>query len=451
MSLQRRLLLYLLVCAPLVWSVALAFSVARARAEVNELFDTEMIRLARQIQIVEIGMAVRSAPHSPSEGAPRLEGEADLDDLALAVWDTQGRLLVTDREGQQLPWLPDASGFSDHRLGPEVWRLYHLQDPAGGRLVAVGQKAHEREELVWGLVASQMVPWLLVLPVLLLLMAWAVRQALAPMHGLTLALTQRSADDLQRVPLDPAPAELQPMLRAMNGLFDRIEDTLARERRFTADAAHELRTPLSVLAAQWSVYQHAGTDAERQEAARALDAGLARAARLIDQMLGLSRLDATQRLPTVQPFDWPALVEQAMSDVLPLAERRQIDLACEWPASADGTGRPGPGPAWSGDPHLMGLLLRNVLDNAVRYAPVHSTVTLRFAPDGVLVENRAVGLQPADLQAWGERFHRPDGQLESGSGLGVSIARRIAALHGLGLSYRWDVARQLVTAELSAR
>jgi len=448
MSLQRRLLLYLLVCAPIVWSLALGFSVLRARHEVNELFDTEMIRLARQTQLTLAGIDLPplrdpSLPKSPLND----EGESDVDDLALAVWDSQGRWLLRDREGKELPWLPQASGFSDHQLGSEAWRMYHLQDPIGQRLVAVGHKAFERDELVWGLVGSQMLPWLLVLPVLLLMMAWAVRQAMAPMREVTLALTQRHADDLQRIPLAPAPVELQPMLRAMNGLFDRIEDTLARERRFTADAAHELRTPLSVLTAQWSVYQGAATDDERCAAARAMDAGLNRAARLIDQMLGLSRLDNTQRLPAEQPLDWPAMVEQLFSDVLPLAERRQIELACEWPDPSAGTS----GPSWLGDPPLMALLLRNLLDNAVRYAPIGSTVQLRLMPDQLQVDNLAEELRTADLQSWGERFHRPDGQTESGSGLGVSIAQRIAALHGLQLSYHWDEPTQTVSARLSAR
>jgi two-component system sensor histidine kinase QseC len=139
-----------------------------------------------------------------------------------------------------------------------------------------------------------------------------------------------------------------------------------------------------------------------------------------------------------------------MSDVLPLAERRRIELGCEW---ADG--EEGAGPAWRGDPGLMGLLLRNLLDNAVRYAPEGSGVTLRFGRDIVAVENTApADLDPTQMANWGERFHRPDGQAESGSGLGVSIARRIAELHRLALGHRIDTDTAggvRVIAELSAR
>jgi two-component system sensor histidine kinase QseC len=438
MSLQRRLLLYLLICAPLVWAAALLVSAQRARHEVNELFDTEIIRLARQVQAMLVGNATpgRTLPAAPSGG------EADLDDLAIAVWNAEGQLLLVDREGVQLPRRADASGFVDMQLEGEPWRVYYLQAPNTEWLVASGQRGSERDELVWSLVGSQLLPWLLVLPVLLLAMAWAVRRALEPVHVLTGELKGRSADDLRPVPVTHAPQELQPMLAAMNGLFARIESTLERERRFTADAAHELRTPLAVLRAQWDVLRRATGDDERRRAEGQLSAGMDRMDRLVTQMLALSRLESTDRLQQARPLVWAPLVEQALSDVLPLAERRRIELDCEWPAA--GT----PPMPLQGDPDLMAVLLRNLLDNAVRYAPEASTVQLRFGADRLAVENDGPALPTEVLAQMGERFHRADGQAESGSGLGVSIVQRVAALHGLSLRYRARDDRQGVVAEI---
>jgi two-component system, OmpR family, sensor histidine kinase QseC len=431
MSLQRRLLLYLLLCAPLVWGFAMWVSVDRARHEVNELFDTEMIRLARQVQAtlgVSQGGAGTTVPPAPTEGSADA-GEADVRDLAIAVWDRSGRLLLSDREGVQLPRRADASGFVDVELSSEPWRVYYLQSFAGDWLVAAGQKAYERDELVFDLTASQLAPWLLVLPVLLGAMTWAVRRALAPVHQLTDELRGRGPNDLQPVLPDHAPAELKPLLGAMNGLFERIDTMLARERRFTADAAHELRTPLAVLRAQWDVVRRSASAEERAAAEAKLGSGLDRMDRLVTQMLALSRLESSAAVARSQELPWPAIVEQVISDCLPLAERRHIELACDWPA---------PGVyalPLLGDAELMMVLLRNLLDNALRYAPADTTVSLRFEAEQLSVENAGEPLTGEQLARLGERFHRAEGQQESGSGLGLSIVQRIAALHRLRVSF----------------
>lgn len=438
MTLQRRLLLYLLVLGPLVWAVALLFSVDRARHQVNELFDTEIIRLARQVQSTLRPGAVNGAatlPPAPAEGTQEA-GESDVRDLAIAAWDRDGRLLLSDREGVQLPRRPEAVGFVDMQLHGEAWRVYYLQSFNGEWLVAAGQKAYERDELVFDLTAAQVAPWLLVLPLLLAAMAWGVRRALAPLHHLASELQRRDADDLRPISDGTGPAELRPMLTAMNGLFQRIESTLARERRFTADAAHELRTPLAVLRAQWDVVRHAQPPAERAAAEARFEAGLDRLDRLVTQMLALSRLEAgPAALPAeAAPVDWPAIVEQVVNDCLPLAERRRIELACDWPAAAPGREAAAPLPL-RGDPNLLAVMLRNLVDNAVRYAPEGTAVTLRFGDDRLEVENDGAPLTPQQIQRLGERFHRPDGQTESGSGLGLSIVQRIAALHALSLAF----------------
>lgn len=433
-SLQRRLVLYLLMCAPLVWAVALTVSVNRARHEVNELFDTELIRLARQVQVTlrdssATGEDAAAALPAPPRPGSQAAGESDVRDLAVAVWDGQGRLMLADREGADLPRLPDRAGFVDEEIDGQSWRVYYLQSVGGEWLVAAGQKTYERDEVVYSLTASQVVPWLLVLPVLLLSMNWAARRALEPLRQLTTDLQGRGADDLAPVPTRSTPAELKPMVGAMNGLFSRIEALLARERRFTADAAHELRTPLAILRAQWDVVRRAASGPERDDAEAKFTVGMERMERLVAQMLALSRLEAGDIPAPKTEVRWPTVVEGAMSACLALAERRRIELACEWPPD----GRyPMP---LLGDEHLLGVLLRNLLDNAVRYAPTGSTVTLRIGEVQLDVENEGQPLSAEQLARLGERYYRPAGQPESGSGLGISIARRVAELHGLEVAF----------------
>jgi two-component system, OmpR family, sensor histidine kinase QseC len=430
MSIERRLLWLLLICAPLVWALGLGISVTRAQHEVNELFDTEMIRLSRQVQATLVLDPTQGPPRDNAAAPPTTDmGAGDVRDLAIAVWDRGGHLKLADREGVMLPHEADAAGFRNLVLADQPWRVYYLQSLDGRWLVAAGQKVEEREELVLDLTLGQLLPWLLVLPVLLAVMVWAVRRALAPVRQLARDLGERSADALHPVPDTLVPAELRPMFTAMNGLFARIESALARERQFTADAAHELRTPLAVLRAQWDVVRRAATPAERTNAEAKLGAGLDRLDRLVTQMLALARIDRSSLPQPLVVVDWAALVEAALSDCLPLAGRRSIEFAC------DGLDDAATVLPLQGEAALLAVMLRNLLDNATRYAPAGSTVQLRLGPEGIEIENPGPALAPEVQQRLGERFYRPDGQDEAGSGLGLSIVRRIAALHGLVVTH----------------
>lgn len=455
LSLRRRLLLALLGCAPLVWGLAMAWSYYSATHEVNELFDTEQIRFARQVQATVVRFdamqggapmapgAPPTAPHAPAQAASGLGGEADLQDLSLAVWDDAGRLWFGDREGVALPWRADAGGFEDLSLDGAPWRVYYLQHPSGEWLVAVGQRLHEREELVWDLVAGQLLPWLIVLPLLIAALVWAVRTGLQPVRTLTQELQDRSDDDLSALAPEQAPVELQPLLRAMNALFQRIDAMLERERRMVADAAHELRTPLAALQAQWDVLRNASEGPARDAAADRVGHGLQRLERLVGQMLWLSRVEALQGPSTRTAVDWAALVPAAVNDVWLLAERRQIELDVQWPADGQ--------PVWApqGDADLLAALLRNLLDNACRYAPPSSVVTVQVDDRSLQVRNGGPALPLERWQALGRRFQRSAGQTESGSGLGLSIAQRIAALHGLNLVFSPGPGGQGFVATLS--
>lgn len=433
MTLQKRMLLALLLSAPLVWGLALLFSIDRARHEINELFDTELIRLARQVQstLPAASLEVIEPPPSAEPGgqAP-LQGDAELEDLSIAVWDAKGRLLLVDREGVNLPYRPDASGFTNLRFDgvAEPWRGYYLQSASGEWLIAVGQNLDEREELVRNLIAGQILPWVLTLPLLMLVMGYAVRRALKPVRELSHEIESRAADDLKPLPSGEVPTELQPLVTAMNALLARIGDTLDRERRFTADAAHELRTPLAALQAQWDATQLAGSG-PALPARDKVSEGLARLSRLVTQLLSLSRVEQFAPSTPLARIDWLAQAEQALTDVLPLAERAHVELAVE-PPPTDIDALP-----LVGDSALVTALLRNLLDNAVRHSPLGGQVTLRLGPEAIEVLDEGAGVADEHLPRLGDRFFRPPGEAQPGSGLGLSIVQRIAALHGLQV--RW--------------
>jgi len=430
MSLQRRLIVYLVVCAPLIWMVALVVSAQRARHEVNELFDTGLVRLARQLQVIA-GATTTGDPQllsdPPGEGT-REAGDSDVQDLAMAIWNRDGHMLVADRAGVELPYRRDTNGFLDVKIGGDGWRIYYLHPATGEWQIAVGQKLYERDEVVFGLTTSQLLPWLCVLPVLLLAMSWGVRRALAPLRDIGVELANRRPEELQPLSDRRAPPELTPLIGAMNGLFSRIDSILTRERRFTADAAHELRTPIAVLRAQWDVVRRSQSDAERAQSEVKLTAGMERMGRLVAQMLALSRIEASQTVSRTGDVRWGTVVERVIYDCLDLADRRRVELVVEWPP--EGT-HPLP---LLGEEDLIVVMLRNLVDNAIRYARHDSTVTIAIREDQLVIENVTdASLTTQQLARFGERFYRPEGQLESGSGLGISIARRTAGLHGLRL------------------
>ena len=436
MTLQRRVMLFLLASAPLVWALGLFYGLHSANLEINELFDTQQLQLARQVLALLPSAPAARLPSTPAAPPPRAQpetqGAADEADLSIAVWNRAGQLLLADREGAQLPYRSGADGFVDQAIDGRDWRLFYLRDPGGDWLVAVGQQSEERDELVQALLVGQLLPWVLTLPALLLAMAAALRQALAPLRRLGDELQRRRALDLQPLADAGLPADLRPLVQALNALLQRVAEQIEHERRFTADAAHELRTPLAALQAQWDTAQleaaRAGQAPTRAQAK--VGEGLARLSRLVTQMLALSRLEHLDAPAQRVPIDWVMLAEQLFSELLPLAEAQQAELECQWPAR-------GTQPLLShGDSALLTLMLRNLLDNALRHSPPQGRVTLRLAADAIEVIDQGCGVPEEQLARLGDRFFRLPGQAHAGSGLGLSIAKRIAALHGLSLQAR---------------
>ena len=218
-----------------------------------------------------------------------------------------------------------------------------------------------------------------------------------------------------------------PLVQSLNALFARTQDMLVRERRFTSDAAHELRSPLAALRVQTEVVQLAGDDQRmRDNAVQNLITSIDRATRLVDQLLTLSRLESFTALDCLSPIDWPALVTQALIEQDAAAHRKGIELILEQ------RGTPSP---MRGQPLLLSLLLRNLLDNAIRYSPAGSEVRLTLSASGLSLEDSGPGMSKEHLRRLGERFYRPPGQDQTGSGLGISIVLRIAQLHGIRVNY----------------
>jgi two-component system sensor histidine kinase QseC len=277
-----------------------------------------------------------------------------------------------------------------------------------------------RDEIVEAMGESLLWPLAGALPLLAAAVWLGVGSGLRPLRELRAQLARRGAADLAPLDAQRAPAEIEPLVAELNRLFGRIGDALARERRLTADAAHELRTPLAVLSTQAQVARRATDDASRNEALDALVAGAERAARLIEQMLTLARLEAGGTGAAAGRFDLRETARAAIAELAgaALAKEIEVELAEGPPVEAEGHAA------------LLAVLARNLVDNAVRYTQRGGRVEVAVRPGPELeVRDDGPGVPAHELARLGERFHRLAGQNETGSGLGLSIVLRIAELH----------------------
>jgi two-component system sensor histidine kinase QseC len=449
-SLQRRIVLALLVTAPVLWILATAVALYQSYGEVNELYDGQLVLMAHQLlrsnrldsgggppalQDDERRRAHRAAHGGPGKrrlgagwfaGMHRHDSDTDEFSLTQAMWDRDGTLLLSDGPAGTFGAKQGDRGFSQLESKGEVWRVFVLRSHDGERTVSVGQKMSMRREMAWQVVSSQLLAWLLPLPLLLLALVLAVRRGLAPLKVLADRLARRRADD--RSPItDQVPAEALPLVQALNQLFERVSGTLEHERRFTADAAHELRTPLAALRVQTEVAQLAQDPAILARALVNLGIGVDRATRLIDQLLALSRLDPMDGLKDALPISWRQICERAVQDMAPLAAQRQVSLSLQWRDAPEDV------LPLCGDETLLALMLRNLLENALRYTQKGGEVTLECSSSALCVLDNGPGVAVEWLDSIRQRFFRPPGQAESGSGLGLSIVERIAGLHRLRL------------------
>lgn len=431
MTLQRRLIVAVLLAAPLAWLITIAGTYWRASHEINELYDTDMLRLAQQTLAISalIPPSATLLPTPAKTPSSANTGDAGLGDLSVAIWRGAGAPLVLDPEAMQFPREGDREGFFESLVSGEPWRLVYLSDASNQTRIAVGQRIGERNDLVVAYIAGQIVPWLVGLPVLIALLIFAVRQAMRPVRDLSKQLERRRPDDATPLASSQVPGELKVLTDAMNGLLARVGTLIEQERRLTADAAHELRTPLAAVRAQWDVVQRTQDAAERHQAQESVTRGMERLDRLVSQLLTMARLDSANHADFGGSVDWRVVAEQAVGDCLWIADRRDVDIAVEWPESGV---LPLP---MAGDENALTIMLKNILDNAIRYGPRHSRVRLTFSATDITVDDEGPGIAPDVLPRLGDRFLRAAGHEEAGSGLGVSIARRIAHNHGMNIRF----------------
>lgn len=463
----RRLLLavlVLVVCS--VSLVAAVFSYQEARTEAAELFDAKLVHSARVLSSL-VAPHIEDLPrgdgaetlievwHGDADGRgdalASIDGHAYETKLVFQVRDAQGRLLLRSESGPGTRLAELRPGFADVELDGRPWRVFTLRSREG-LWVQAGEEGEIREELATGIARGTLLPLLFGLPVMVVLLWGVLEFASRGLKRIVGDIERRAGHDLTPLDPDAVPVELGGLVRAINGLFDRMRMALERERRFTADAAHELRTPLAALRVHVANC-HAEEKAEaRDQLASRVDRALVRMERVIAQMLDLARQDAAVPDAGMHPVgvvDLAALVRREVAElgVAGLGRDLQLEMLGDEHALV------------AGDEIALGIMARNLLDNAFRYTPDGGRLRIEVRREGVVVvlriDDSGPGVPEEARERVFDRFHRELGGTATGSGLGLSIVRSVLARHrgtivlgvsewgGLGVEIRLPCARPL--------
>lgn len=441
MSLKQRLMLSFLAATVAVWLPVNLLFYDRALKEVDQVYDGHLAQSARVLMALADASAERGDLERLKELMPTLapiylphaHAIEELDGaysgeyerlMAFQLRDRGGEVRLKSADAPDEPLADGVAGFSDNIINGIQWRVFGVADPAHGLVLYVGEHHSLRQQLAWHLVWDLLLPTLLAIPLLLFLISVAVNKGLRPLVSLVREVKKRDPRDLKPLATLAAPVEVSPLVDALNSLLTRLERALESERQFTGNAAHELRTPLAALRVQAQVARNATNDEQRLRALNQIIVGVDLNSRLVDQLLILSRLDAESGGLASEPVGLLGVAERTVAASEPLAQQRSVSLRLE--GSEDALTR--------GDEACIGALLRNLIDNAIRYTPAGGEVVVSVRHCGlfnrVIVTDTGPGIPEEESETVFRRFKRGSGTNVPGSGLGLSIVRRICELHG---------------------
>ncbi len=446
----------------IVWCLVVLFAYRAVEHEVEEVFDAALAQEARVLAtllsheaeeeverleildrlVVDLGESVVRQSALLSELVEKYRSGGRNDDYLTLLpagegaghpYESKIGFRVSYGDGGVMLRSPNAplfdvstAGFSDFEDGQERWRLFNLAVPASGLLVQVGEQYSVRQETVRYLLFNSLWHMFLSLPILGVIIWVSVGTGLKPLEQVAEMVEQRRPGSLQPLPADGVPGEVVPMVEALNQLLRRVHTAIESERRFTANAAHELRTPLAALKSQAQAKQLSDGDGENGVFLARIIEGVDRTTHLLEQLLALARADVLETEALLgRSVDLRALAAGILSGLGERALRKRIDL------SLDGASSP---VLVRGDETSLGILVTNLVDNAIRYTPAGGGVEVRILREGpwsrLRIEDTGPGIPAERRELLFERFQRGEGVEERGSGLGLSIVKQIAELHG---------------------
>ena len=451
-SLFGEILDWMLVPLLVLWPMSLAVTALVAQSIANRPFDRELGDLAQTLSR-QVATQFAAAARAPAQRRAALQGTAisllrpdDADTLYVQVLGPRGELVI----GEPRLSVPDGNDgprerrvrFRDDLIGDEpvrvawIWLVASDQGDHTDALVQVAETLDKRSRLASEIIKGVILPQFVILPLAVLLVWYALSRGIRPLADLQQRIRQRDSGDLSPIAEVDVPEEVAPLVRAINNLLERLSGSIATQRRFLADAAHQLKTPLAGLRTQAELAAREidsgrGDPASMRHSLRQIAVSSQRAARMVNQLLAMARAEDTGQVLRRQVVDLADVTRAVVRDFVPRALERGIDLGYEGP---DGPG-PSSGSRVLGEPVLLGELVRNLVDNALQYTPAGGAVTARIAGEatgrGVMlqVEDTGPGIAPAERELIFQAFYRALGTQVDGSGLGLAIVLEVAQRH----------------------
>ncbi|MDH6147103.1 ATP-binding protein [Paraburkholderia tuberum] len=420
-SLRRRLLMWLLPATLLMGLLASAATYWGALAELDELLDDQLKAVAQHVVVEPDGRLSLRGMQGANED--RLSGEQS-HAVLLQVWRGTTRVFSSDLDSPLPP--PTGAGVADLAVNGQLWHTYVSRN--GDMLVRVAQVKRARWEALAEIALHLFWPVLSLLPVLALFLWFGIGNGLRPLRDIAANLKRRDAHNMQEIDTAAMPGEVKPLVDALNDLLLRLDRAFTAQRDFVADAAHELRTPIMGLGLQVELLPRATNRDEREAIIRQIGIGTARLAHLAEQLLTLARLAPESNPPAFNEVDLTSLARAVVGERARLAEAARIDLGLVAPVAVK----------IRGNADGLRILLNNLVDNAIRYAGEHARVDVHVGNEGgcgtLDVCDTGPGIPDEDRERVWERFYRGNGHAAPGSGLGLSIVRRIAEQHSATLS-----------------
>ena len=421
-SLKNKLLLRLSVLITATLIVVGSFAYSSVDNSINKNYDAQLITDCNLLWLLtkeEIKEEDNKPPEElDAESTIKFQSGKYQESLELygnwhsfRVW-KGNKILISSDNAPRFSILKE--GLSDINIKGHTWRAYSLHIPEFGATVEAFEDLESRKIVENNILFELIIPLLFIIPVVGFMLSYGINNGLNGLKRFANQVAGRSPDDLSPLEELSTPRELKPLMNSLNGLFVKLADLLNREREFIDNAAHALRTPITALKIQGNLLQESKNKNDREEAIKDINLGINRVAKLIKQLLVLSKLDNNKtELTTVNLY---TEVRNVLIDVSAVALDKKIELSLEGDENI----------FIKSDSELLKILIISIVENAVKYTSIGGRVKLNINDNTLEIEDNGVGIAPNERDKVFYRFYRINNSSEQGSGLGLAIAKSIA-------------------------